>query len=221
MLRIPWSVWLVVLSVTVSRGTRGEAAAPPALRTGDLVFQTSRSSQSRAIQQATGSRWSHVGIVEVAPDGVFVLEAEGTVARTPWARFLRRGAGDVLALRPRALGPEAAARVAAEARRHLGKPYDPLFGWGDDRFYCSELVRKAFARGASLELGRMERLGDLRLDGLRGDVERRWGNVPAGLELVTPASLAADPRLEEIWRGRAAPLPGRGPGAGRGTVPRT
>lgn len=219
MLRIPWSVWLVVLSVTVSRGTRGEAA-PPALRTGDLVFQTSRSSQSRAVQEATGSRWSHVGIVEVASDGVFVLEAEGTVARTPWARFVRRGADGVLALRPRALGPDAAARVAAEARRHLGKPYDPLFGWGDDRFYCSELVRKAFARGAGLELGRMERLGDLRVEGLRAEIERRWGSVPAGLEVVTPASLAADPRLEEVWRSRAAVRPGRAPDAGRGAIPR-
>ncbi len=68
--------------------------------------------------------------------------------------------------------------------------------------YCSELVRKAFARGAGLELGKMERLGDLRVGSLRAAIERRWGRVPADLELVTPASIASDGHLERVYQGR-------------------
>jgi hypothetical protein len=92
--------------------------------------------------------------------------------------------------------------VIAEARRHLGKPYDAAFGWGDDRLYCSELVRKAFERGAGIELGRMEKLGGLELEGLEGAVRGRFGKVPEALLLVTPASLAADPRLTEAQAAR-------------------
>jgi hypothetical protein len=203
MLRVPGAVWLLVLSVGVSRGTQGAAPAVADLRTGDLVFQTSRSAQSAPIQRATRSRWSHVGLVEVAPDGVFVLEAVSPVSRTPWGRWVARGErGEAEALRLRGLEPAAVDRVIAEARRHLGKPYDAAFGWGDDRLYCSELVRKAFERGAGIELGRMERLGGLELAGLEAAVKGRFGKVPKDLLLVTPASIAGDPKLVPVAAGR-------------------
>ncbi len=193
------SVWLTALAVTVSAGTR---PPEPVLRAGDVVFQTSRSAQSSAIALATGSPWTHVGVVEVAEDGTFVVEAIGRVSRTPWKAWRRRGRGEVLVLRPRGIPPAKLVAVVAEAKGHLGKRYDPRFSWGDDRMYCSELVRKAFARGAGLELGKMERLGDLHVGPLRAAIERRWGRVPADLELVTPASIAADSHLERLYRGR-------------------
>ena len=129
-------VWLAVLGVAVSSPTR---AAEPALRAGDLVFETSSSSQSWAIRWATRSPWSHVGIVDV----------------------------------------------------------------GDDRIYCSELVVKAYERAAGVSFGRRERLADLRIVGLRGAIERRWGGpVPEDLVLVTPASITEDGRLERVYEGR-------------------
>lgn len=193
------ALWLVVLGGGVSAGT---PAPGPALRTGDLAFQTSRSEQSAGIQLATGSPWSHFGVVEVAPDGVFVVEAIGRVSRTRWDAWRGRGKGDVLVLRTRDLADPALRRVVAEAKRHLGKPYDGRFGWGDDRMYCSELVWKAFARGAGVELGVKERLGDLHVAGLERAIAARWGAVPRDLVLVTPASLAGDPRLAVVHRGR-------------------
>ena len=63
----------------------------------------------------------------------------------------------------------------AQARRFLGRRYDARFGWGDDRIYCSELVVKAYERGAGISLGKRERVGDLRLFGIEGAMERRWG----------------------------------------------
>lgn len=39
------------------------AAGPDSLRNGDLIFQTSKSAQSQAIQAATHSPYSHCGIV--------------------------------------------------------------------------------------------------------------------------------------------------------------
>jgi cell wall-associated NlpC family hydrolase len=91
-------------------------------------------------------------------------------------------------------------RAVAEAKKLLGRRYDARFGWGDDQIYCSELVAKAFARGAGMTLGRMERLSDLRIAGLERAIEKRWGGpVPSDLLLVTPASIAADAKLARVY----------------------
>ncbi len=202
MARRSLAVWLVVLGIAVSSPTR---AAEPALESGDLVFETSSSSQSAGIQWATRSRWSHVGIVEVTEDGVAVIEALGKVSRTPWAAWRRRArrGGELLVLRPRALPAARRAAAVAQARTFLGRRYDPRFGWGDDRIYCSELVVKAYERGAGVSLGRRERVRDLRLFGIESAMEKRWGGkVPKDLVLVTPASLADDARLARVYEGR-------------------
>ncbi|HEY6001440.1 MAG TPA: YiiX/YebB-like N1pC/P60 family cysteine hydrolase [Anaeromyxobacter sp.] len=201
------AVWLSVLALAVSCRTQALAApaAEPRPEAGDLVFETSTSPQSAAIQWATRSPWSHVGIVEVAADGTFVIEALGKVSRTPWRAWRRRAlrGGDLLVLRPRGLSAEERGRAVARARAFLGKPYDPRFGWGDDRIYCSELVVKAYERGAGISLGKRERLGDLRLAGVERAAEKRWGGkLPRDLVLVTPASLAGDARLERVYEGR-------------------
>jgi hypothetical protein len=196
MSRILAAVWFLALALGVGALPR----TGPTLRTGDVVLQTSRSAMSGTIEIATRSPWSHVGIVEVGPRGPFVIEAVGPVKRTAWRKWRARGEGGrVLVLRPRDLSPDDLARVASEARRELGKPYDPAYGWGDDAFYCSELVYKAFLRGTGAGVGRLERLGDLRIGGLEAAIAaRNGGKVPLDLQLVTPASIAADPRLERV-----------------------
>src|SRR5512133_3112574 len=195
-------VWLFVLALAVSPPTR---AAEPAVRAGDLVFETSTSSQSWAIQWATRSPWSHVGIVDVGADGTFDVEALGKVSRTPWRAWRRRArrGGDLLVLRPRAVPEPSRAAAVDRAKAFLGRRYDPRFGWGDDRIYCSELVVKAYERAAGVSFGKRERLKDLRILGLKGAIEKRWGGpVPENLELVTPASIAEDARLERVYEGR-------------------
>ena len=59
-------------------------AAPP-LRDGDVIFHTSRSAQSAAIQRATHSPYSHVGVVLYRDGRPFVFEAIATVRFTPLA----------------------------------------------------------------------------------------------------------------------------------------
>jgi hypothetical protein len=205
-----WVPCLLFLIGAVSCRTRPARAAEVGLEAGDLVFETSTSAQSAAIQWATRSPWSHVGIVDVGRDGAFVIEALGRVSRTPWSAWRRRAlrGGEVLVLRPRALTAAQRAGAAARARDFLGKRYDPRFGWGDDRIYCSELVVKAYERGAGISYGKRERLGDLRLAGIETAAEKRWGGkLPKDLVLVTPASIAEDGRLAQVYLGRRPPGP--------------
>lgn len=192
--------WLLLVAWLVGHTA---VAAPRGLearlRTGDVVFHTSRSRQSLAIQAATDSPLSHVGLVEVTHQGVFVVEAVQPVQRVPFAKWKARGVdGRILVLRPESL-PDARREAALKvAKQFLGRPYDWRFGWGDEALYCSELVRKAYARGAAMEYGKMERLGSLRVEKLGPQLKERYGTVPLDLELVTPASLARDTRLAVV-----------------------
>ena len=90
--------------------------AAPAVRDGDIIFHTSRSAQSAAIQRATHSPYSHVGIILYRDDKPFVFEAIATVRYTPLADWIARGDGGryVVKRLARQLTPEQAARMRRE-----------------------------------------------------------------------------------------------------------
>lgn len=67
-------------------------AAPP-LREGDLIFQISKSTQSLAIQRATRSPYSHMGIVLLHGGRLCVFEAVSKVRFTPFDDWVENGSG--------------------------------------------------------------------------------------------------------------------------------
>src|SRR4029450_4899746 len=69
-------VLAILLTGCAAAGGAGE------LRPGDIVFQTSRSTQSQAVQLATHSRYSHMGLVLHHSGELEVLEAAGQVKFT-------------------------------------------------------------------------------------------------------------------------------------------
>jgi hypothetical protein len=177
-----------------------EGTQPPevSLQNGDVVLQASTSERSALIRRASRSPYSHVGLVEVAKDGVFVIEAVQPVSRTPLAKWVTRGEGGwVTVLRPKGLDAAARHRVVAAAKKELGKPYDARFRWDDERLYCSELVVKAFARGASVSVGKQEVVKTLELSDEELALAAKLGVSPSQT-LVTPGSLADDEAFELI-----------------------
>ena len=66
-------------------------AAP--VQEGDIIFHTSRSTQSEAIQLATASPYSHVGIITIQDGKPMVYEAISTVQATPLSAWIKRGEG--------------------------------------------------------------------------------------------------------------------------------
>src|SRR4051794_22201057 len=65
----------------------------PRVQDGDIVFQTSRSAQSLAVQRATGARFSHMGLVLYKGGKPFVFEAVAPVKFTPLEQWIARGQG--------------------------------------------------------------------------------------------------------------------------------
>lgn len=60
-------------------------------QTGDIIFQISRSSQSKAIQLATHSDYSHTGMLVIRNKKPYVFEAAGPVKYTPLKQWIAHG----------------------------------------------------------------------------------------------------------------------------------
>jgi hypothetical protein len=191
-------------------GALDAAARPPALRDGDLVFQTSRSAQSGAVAAATSSRLTHMGVVLLQDGRPMVLEAVEPVRLTPFDAWRRRGLdGRVWVRRLRdadaVLDAPALDRMRTLGHAWLGRHYDLQFRWDDDRLYCSELAWKLYDRAAGVRLGRLQRAGDLALGSpeVQRKVRERFaaGGFDPAEPVVTPQAIFDDRRLV------AVPLP--------------
>lgn len=167
------------------------------LRDGDIIFQTSQSAQSAAIQKATHSRYSHMGIIFFREGKPYVYEAIKTVQYTPLEKWISRGEGGryvVKRLREaaRILTPEAVTKLRQAAERFRGKPYDGAFEWSDDRIYCSELVWKIYDQSLGVRIGRLQKLRDFDLSNVvvKTKIKERYGNhVPLEETVISPGEM--------------------------------
>jgi hypothetical protein len=204
--------WLRVTEATASDFDR--------FRRGDIIFQTSSSSQSLAILFASHSLFSHMGIVDFDTQSKpFVLEASATTRATPLRDWVNRGMGRRIAVyRMPNLTEEKSRAVVSAARAYFGRAYDLFFYPAEDELYCSELVKLAFQKGAGVELGTLQRAGSLNLDNFaaRKIIETRWQRHPLCRDgkvndfascfslikqqlLITPQSIANDKTLVMIY----------------------
>jgi hypothetical protein len=174
----------------------GQGVVPPA-HDGDVIFQTSLSSQSIAIQHATNSRFSHMGLIFLRDGEPFVLEASATVRYTPLEKWIRRGAGhryELKRLRDAStlLTPANILKLRKTAEGFLGRPYDLTFDWSDDRMYCSELVWKSYDRALGIQIGDLQKVRDFNLTdaAVQAKMRERYGtNVPLDAPVISPVAM--------------------------------
>jgi hypothetical protein len=167
------------------------------LQDGDIIFQTSRSPQSLAIQKATGSKYSHMGIVIYRNGFPQVFEAAGKVGYTPLNEWIRRGVGGKYVVKrlrnaDSMLNGEMLSKLRRVAEELRGKPYDPYFEWSDSRIYCSELVWKIYQRSLGIEIGRLQKLKEMNLASpvVRKALLKRYGRkVPLNEKVISPGAM--------------------------------
>lgn len=111
---------------------------------GDIVFQTSNSKQSPFIQHATGSKWTHCGIVVYKGDKPYVLEASNVVKLTPFNEWKARSSNFT---KERLI--DNCPKI--KYKKYLGKPYDTSFRLDNDKYYCSELVYDIYKNQLGVE----------------------------------------------------------------------
>lgn len=188
-------------AVLLALSCSANAAAAP--RDGDLIFHTSRSAQSLAIQRATRSPYSHVGIILFREGKPYVFEAIATVRYTPLAKWTARGdQGHYVIKRLKTpLTPSQVDKLRAAAAAYAGKPYDLYFEWSDVRIYCSELVWKLYRDALGIEIGTRQKLRDFDLADpvVRAKMRERYGgNVPLDEPVISPRAQFESPLLDKV-----------------------
>jgi hypothetical protein len=176
------------------------------LHEGDLIFHTSQSAQSQAIQLATHSPYSHCGLLYKTNGEWQVFEAVQPVKLMPLARWVARGQGQHFVVKrlrdaKTALTPAALGRLRAAGQPMLGHNYDLAFEWSDERIYCSELIWKGYDRGLHWQLGQLQQLRDFDLSNpaVQTKLRERYGaQLPLSEPVISLASIFSSPELVTV-----------------------
>jgi len=206
MIRYVFIRLIVLLGLVVPCVAKIKDRNPYLLQEGDIVFSSSARGQGEAIIAATGSRYTHCGIVIRHSGRLMVLEAVQPVGITTLEAFISHSSpGTFKAMRINAAPtPESYRKARAWAVAQIGRNYDPRFLWDDTNLYCSELVWKIYQK-AGLELCAPRSFSDYDLEKpvVRKIIQQRFGGmhrVPMNEKVVAPSDIAASPLLAEVPR---------------------
>lgn len=199
-------MFIILTGLSVS----GAGRQPVKLKAGDLLFRGAASANlSKAIDEVTQTggetHFSHMGMVELKEDRVFVLHAspEGGTCRVSLHAFLYPDDGpvEVVAYRLKARWQKAIPAALEQAGMMLGKPYNNHYISVDTACYCADFVCRAFAADSIFELNPMTFKDPRTGEFLPAWVEH-YGKlgmeIPEGLPGCNPNGMAASGKLERL-----------------------
>lgn len=177
------------------------------LKNGDIIFVSNSSfEEGKAIQAVSKSPLTHCGILFKEDDQWFVYEAVQPIKKTPLKDFHKTDNGETYLVRRLKhddiiLTKDVTDKLHNYLKSNEGKDYDHLFGWGNDKMYCSELVWKAYYEAARVKVGQIKMVGDYDLSDpiVKKQVELRYGkNVPVTEPTITPGGVYESKLLKTV-----------------------
>lgn len=175
------------------------------LKTGDIIFITNQGGQGKAIQLATKSKYTHVGVVFVENGVVYVYHAVEPVTKSTFKDFLKYSEDKkyvVKRLKNQAvLNDKTSEQMQAMATGLLNKHYDIYFDWKDNEWYCSEFVWKLYNRNYKIEIGKLRPLKDFDLSSkeVQYIMKKRYGaNIPYDEPMISPQDIFDSELLETV-----------------------
>ena len=216
--RVKFLPYIIYIGILMS--SSGGTTCEKGLQNGDLIFESvGKSAAAKAIDAATAhaneESFSHIAIIEVAKDGVYVIEAasENGVQRITLDEFLAEATHDesgnpaVTVMRLNRKYDSAA--FIANAKQYIGEPYDHYFMPDNGRMYCSELVYESYRdkNGDPIFTAR-----PMNFRAADGSMPEYWVElfeslgepIPQGVLGTNPNDMAHEPILErlpdEVWK---------------------
>jgi uncharacterized protein YycO len=176
------------------------------LHEGDIIFQISKSGQSKAIQIATHSKYSHCGVLTLVNGKWQVIEASNHVKITALDEWINNGENGKFVIKrlkqsDKILDGEAIHKMKKVGTDFLNTPYDFEFDWSNSKMYCSELVYKIFKNSIDIEIGTLRTLKDFDLSSeiVQETMRSRYGkNIPYNETVISPADIFESEKLETI-----------------------
>jgi Permuted papain-like amidase enzyme, YaeF/YiiX, C92 family len=174
---------------------------------GDLIFQISQSRQCKAVQLATGSDYSHMGIIYKTKGKYFVYEAVGPVKLTRLDDWIKHGKNNHYVVKRLSNADEIFTKqklnkLKAVGEKYKNKSYDKFFEWSDKRIYCSELVWKMYKEAMNIEIGELQNLGDFDLshDLVKKIMSERYGDkIPFDEKVISPGDMFDSDLLMTVY----------------------
>jgi hypothetical protein len=184
------------------------------IKQGDLLFQNTGTGEiDNAIKEVTATsfskNYSHVGMALQKDEKWFVVEAipkEG-ICLTPIVKFLNRNKNkfnksQTTVARLDSYYQPYISKAIEYALERLDTPYDDIFLWEDDSYYCSELVCKMFSSQDLLEhypfLTHPMTFNDSTgnpMPSWATYYETRKEAIPEGIEGTNPNLMASSPHI--------------------------
>ena len=172
---------------------------------GDIIFQSSYSQQSAAIEEATRSPYSHCGIIFYENNVAYVYEAVQPVGKRTLESWIESGVNEKYVVKrlkdSTIIGTNERAEMKKFVLNQFGKNYDGVFNWSDKEMYCSELVYKCYLNACQIKLTTPLPLRDFNIDGpiVRKVMKQRYGNeIPYDELMVSPDQLFKSSKLINI-----------------------
>lgn len=119
------------------------------LKEGDIIFQSMNCDLCNAINAVTegfdGKDFSHLGIVHIQNDSIYVVEASGKeVKLTPLGIFKTYTTEEMYVGRLKRKYRKYIPKAIEFSIKQLGAPYDQAYLYDNGSYYCSELIYDAF-----------------------------------------------------------------------------
>lgn len=120
------------------------------LKTGDLLFQKMNCGElCDAIHAVTkgfnGNDFSHLGLVVIENDSVFIIEAAGNAVRkVTLEQFSKNTKTTMFIGRVKSKYTKLIPQVISFSKQQIGIPYDDDYLYDNGKYYCSELIYDAF-----------------------------------------------------------------------------
>jgi hypothetical protein len=173
---------------------------------GDVVFQSSPNPMGMdlvdMIEGATGSVYSHCGMVIWHQNQWHVIEAVGPVQIISLTNWQARGRGKkIWAYRLQESSQQHIPAAITAMKRDIGKPYDSRYRLDDAAIYCSELIYRGWKFATGKGLGKTVILQELNWQPYRKIIVVLEGSeqIPLTREIITPRDLAKAPELTRVW----------------------
>ncbi len=176
------------------------------IKSGDIIFQTSLSAQSKAIQLASKSQYSHCGLIYKEGSDFYVFEAVQPVKSTPLSKWIAHGQDGKYVIKRLKNADQILTTATLDKMKKVGdsfngKNYDLTFEWSDDKIYCSELIWKIYYRATGIEVGKLNKLSDFDLtnEAVNKKLKERYGDkVPTKEIVISPAAIFESELLETV-----------------------
>ncbi|AWB65305.1 hypothetical protein C2869_02085 [Saccharobesus litoralis] len=177
----------------------------PKLKSGDIIFTSIPNVLYQAIEQATQSPTSHVGLVLNIKGQWMVAESRVPLScYTPLEAFIHRSKNHWFSVKrlPQTLSASEIATMQQYCEQHLNEWYGLGFNYDSDKQFCSKFVFDAYRTALHVDIGQLKTFEQLLTENPNTPLLfwKLWflGCIPWHRQTITPQSMYLDPKLLDV-----------------------